>query len=59
MHIQQMKEIFHDDLGYTNVILLLMDGAKGRLQKNCVFYDIGLKGGWVPVSKYSFFYIRN
>ena len=33
MHIQQMTEIFHDDLGYTNVILLLMDGAKGSLQK--------------------------
>ena len=34
--------------------------AKGSLQKkNCVFYDIGPKGGWVPVSKHNFFYIRN
>ena len=28
-------------------------------KKTCVFYDIGLKGGWVPVSKHNFFYIRN
>jgi len=28
-------------------------------KKNCVFYDIGPKGGWVPVSKHNFFYIRN
>ena len=26
---------------------------KGSLQKNCVFYDIRLKGGWVPVSKHN------
>ena len=28
-------------------------------KKNCVFCDIGPKGGWVPVSKHNFFYIRN
>ena len=24
-------------------------------KKNCVFCDIGPKGGWVPVSKHNFF----
>ena len=28
-------------------------------KKNCVFCDIGPKGGWVPVSKHNFFYLRN
>ena len=36
---------------------LLID--KGSRQKKCVFWDIGLKGGWVPVSKHNFLYIRN
>ena len=34
--------------------------TKGSLQKkNCVFCDIGPKGGWVPVSKHNFFWRRN
>ena len=28
-------------------------------KKDCIFYDIGPKGGWVPVSKHNYFYIRN
>ena len=38
MHIQQMTEIFHNDLGYTNVILLLMDGAKPSFEDG--LYDM-------------------
>ena len=30
-----------------------------RQKKNCNFEDIGIKGGWVLVSKPNFFYIRN
>ena len=34
--------------------------TKGSLQKKkCVFFDIGPKGGWVPVSKHNFFWRRN
>ena len=29
------------------------------IKKNCVFCDIDIKGGWVPVSKPNFFYKRN
>ena len=28
-------------------------------KKNCVFCDIDIKGGWVPVAKPNFFYRRN
>ena len=38
MHIQNMMEVLHDDLGYTNVILLLMDGAMPRFRNG--LYDM-------------------
>ena len=37
----------------------LLRALREAIKKKLVFLDIGLKGGWVPVSKHNFFYIRN
>ena len=45
---------FYDALYYLSIPF------KGSHQKkNCVFCDINIKGGWVPVSKPNFLYRRN
>ena len=40
-------------------LLLTMDNFIGIIPISIIYKEIGLKGGWVPVSKHNFFYIRN
>ena len=51
--MDQEEAMLKQELSDENIRL------REALKKNCVFYDIGLKGGWVPGSKHNFFYIRN
>ena len=37
----------------------MFDIIREAIKKNCVFCDIDIKGGWVPVAKPNFFYRRN
>ena len=59
-----LLEAYFDLLGSIGILqrveCVLKLNCKGSPQrKKCVFQDIGLKGGGVPILKPYFFYIRN